>query len=404
MDPLNSPLERDSVSGGRKRQTRRSGPRRKTGCYTCKARHASCDEKNPVCGNCERLSLHCRPFEFIVRSTWCLNTETAGEHPPAEAGTEGNDGDSTTSLRPGTSHRKAGSVSSVFSVNGQSATSPSDYSMPSSSTLPASSPLAAAKPIPLPLNVEAAYLLSVYTTGVATWMDVFDHSRSYQLEVPRRCLTSALLRRCVCAFTAKQLSLLPSGEIWSVPAVRYYGSALRLLIQHLDSNPGSSQGDALTANMLLSSYEMLDAHGHEHQRHLHGALTLVRMQGINAQCQGMDRANFWIYVRHDITIALEKETALQLSPKDWNVEWRHGEAEADEDVLANQLMWLVARAIDFVYAPDPPSSPNSVLQDIQSEAAAWLDNLPVSFLGVKYSDSDDLGLVKTYFAVPTAGK
>jgi hypothetical protein len=233
-------------------------------------------------------------------------------------------------------------------------------------------------------------------------MDIFDHSRSYQFEVPRRCLTSALLKKCVCAFTAKQLSLLPSGEIWSVPAVRYYGNALRLLIQHLDSNPGSTQGDALTANMLLSSYEMLEAHGYEHQRHIRGASTLIRIQGINAQCKGMDRANFWIYVRHEITIALENETTLQLSPKDWDVEWRHG--EADEDALSNQLMWLVARAIDFVYAHDPPSSPNNILQDIHSEAAAWYGNLPVSFLGVKYGDSDDLGLVKTYFAVPTAGE
>jgi hypothetical protein len=262
---------------------------------------------------------------------------------------------------------------------------------------------APARTVPLSITVEVAHLLSVYTTGVATWMDIFDHSRSYQLEVPRRCLTSTLLTRCVCAFTAKQLSLLPSGEIWSVPAARYYGSALRLLIQHLDSSPGSTQGDALTANMLLSSYEMLEAHGHEHQRHLHGASALIRMQAINAQsCLGMDRANFWVYVRHEITIALENETPLQLKPKDWNVEWRQG--ETDEGALGNQLIWLVARAIDFIYAPDPPSSPSSILQGIHGEAAAWIDNLPLSFLGVKYGDADDLGLVKTHFAVPTAGE
>lgn len=233
-------------------------------------------------------------------------------------------------------------------------------------------------------------------------MDVFDHARSYQYEVPRRCFTSELLTRCVCAFTSKQLSLVPSGAIWSVPAARYYGESLRSLIQHLDSSPALAPDDALTANMLLASYEMLEAHSYEHQRHLRGAATLIKMQGINAQSQGTDKANFWIYVRHEITMALENETPLHLSPKDWNVRWKRG--ETDEDVLGNQLMWLVARALDYMYAPDHAPSPNSVLQDIHSEAVAWLDSLPVSFQGVKYGPPDSIGLSKTYFAVPTAGE
>lgn len=245
--------------------------------------------------------------------------------------------------------------------------------------------------------------MTVYTEGVATWMDIFDHGRSYQLEVPRHCLTSALLTRCVCAFTAKQLSLLPSGEIWSVPAARYYGSALRLLIQHLDSSPGSTQGDALTANMLLSSYEMLEAHGPEHQRHLRGASTLIKMQGVNARSYlGMDRANFWVYVRHEITIALENESSLQLKPAEWNVNWQQN--EADEGTLGNQVIWLVARALDVVYTSNSPSSPTNLLQDIQAEAKVWYDNLPASFQGLKYGDTDDLGFLPTYFAVPAAGR
>ncbi|RYP48870.1 hypothetical protein DL769_011155 [Monosporascus sp. CRB-8-3] len=213
---------------------------------------------------------------------------------------------------------------------------------------------------------------------------------------------SVLLTKCVCAFTAKQLSLLHSGEIWSTPATHYYGDALHSLIQHLNSSPGSTPDDALTANMLLSSYEMLEAHSHEHQRHLHGALALIRMQGIDAQSGRMDRANFWIYVRHEITIALENETPLQFSTKDWNCDWREG--EVDEGILGNQLIWLVARAIDLIYARTPNPSLNNELQDIHREAAAWFVSLPISFQGVEYGHPDDLGFKKSYFAVPAAGE
>jgi len=246
------------------------------------------------------------------------------------------------------------------------------------------------------------HLLSAYATGASNWMDIFDHTRSYHYEVPRRCLTSELLTKCVCAFTAKQLSLVDSGGIWSVPAARYYGDALRLLIQHLESSPSTTPEDALTANMLLASYELLEDNAYSHQRHLRGAAALIKMHGVNAKSQGMDKANFWVYVRHEITIAIENERQLQLSPKDWHVECKPD--ETDEDVLGNRIMWLVARAVDYIYAPEQPSSPNTILQDIHSEAVAWLDNLPVSFQGIKYANTDNLSFGKTYFAVPTAGQ
>ena len=40
----------------------RSGPKRKTGCLTCRRRKVRCDEGRPVCANCIRLRLDC---EFV---------------------------------------------------------------------------------------------------------------------------------------------------------------------------------------------------------------------------------------------------------------------------------------------------------------------------------------------------
>ena len=86
-------------------------------------------------------------------------------------------------------------------------------------------------------------------------MDLFDHGMSYQRDVMRRVFSSQLILNSVCAFTAKQLSRLKSGQVWEPVAARYYGESLRDLI-HLLADPTACQDDALTATIMLSSYEI----------------------------------------------------------------------------------------------------------------------------------------------------
>ncbi|KAF7589186.1 hypothetical protein BBP40_004674 [Aspergillus hancockii] len=58
------------------RGTGRSGPRRRTGCLTCRARKVRCDEAKPTCANCTRLRLQCI-YKNIVPGM----TSSQGHHP-----------------------------------------------------------------------------------------------------------------------------------------------------------------------------------------------------------------------------------------------------------------------------------------------------------------------------------
>jgi hypothetical protein len=147
---------------------------------------------------------------------------------------------------------------------------------------------------------------------------------------------------------------------------------------------------------------MLEGRSLEHQRHLHGAAALVRMHRIDATGTGIDLASFWIYARHEVTVALQNETCCQVSPDEWNCVWR--ENEVDEDTLGNQMVWLAARVIDIIFSPTSAPPVRGGLQEIQREAVEWFDNLPLSFRGVEYGQPDELGFTKTYFAVPAAGE
>ena len=214
----------------------------------------------------------------------------------------------------------------------------------------------------------------------------------------RRALSSDLLLRCVCAFTAQHLSLLASGHIWRPIASRYYGEALALLIRGVH-DPGA-HGDALTAAILLGSYEVLSAQRHEHQRHGDGARNLIRLHGIDASSSGLDRANFWIYVRHELSIALSNETPIQLHLDSWDVTWPG--VEATEDRLANYLLWLAAKTVDLVYAIDDAEIDKRT--ELRQSLTAWYQVTTPIFRGTSYGPTDDAGLRKVHFAHPTACK
>ncbi|KAF2032131.1 hypothetical protein EK21DRAFT_61631 [Setomelanomma holmii] len=46
---------------------RQIGPRKRTGCITCKDAHVRCTEESPHCRRCERLKLDC---QYAFRLMW----------------------------------------------------------------------------------------------------------------------------------------------------------------------------------------------------------------------------------------------------------------------------------------------------------------------------------------------
>ncbi|KAJ4311904.1 hypothetical protein N0V94_007707 [Neodidymelliopsis sp. IMI 364377] len=252
-----------------------------------------------------------------------------------------------------------------------------------------------------PLSSESAFLLQTYVKTVATWMDLFDHQSTYQLKVPQLALASPLLFHCVCAFTANHLALsnMSLNASWKLVAVRHYGQALRLLIDALEVPFCET---AMTGSMLLLSYEVHGAiRSEDYRRHFLGLTMLIKSHGITAQSTGTDRANFWIYCRHEIAVALANERPLVLDPAEWGVSWREGETR--EDVLGNHLMWILARVINLVFSPaGAKETSRSEREAFLEELEAWRAELSECFIGIPYGETDDDGFRKIYFTVTAA--
>jgi hypothetical protein len=253
----------------------------------------------------------------------------------------------------------------------------------------------------IPLTSETAFLLQAYTRTVATWMDLFDFGSTFQLKIPQLVLDSPLLFHCVCAFTANHLALsnANANTSWKLAAVKHYGEALRLLIHALS---GPNHEHALTASMLLLSYELHAAlRSEDYRRHFLGLSTLIRSRGITAQCTGTDRANFWIYVRHEIALALSSEKPLVLDPSQWAVSWIEGETR--EDVLGNHVIWIVARVVNLIYGDEDRSATGKEKRlEFLNELEEWRAGLSETFVGIPYGDRDEEGFRRVYFPVAAA--
>lgn len=251
------------------------------------------------------------------------------------------------------------------------------------------------------LTSESAFLLQTYVRTVATWMDIFDHGSTYQHKVPQLVLASPLLFHCVCAFTANHLALSSSSHnpSWKLCAVRHYGEALRLLIEAL-SMP--THEHTLTASMLLLSYEIHGAlRSEDYRRHYLGLVSLVKSRHVTAQSTGTDLANFWIYVRHEIVVAMASEQPLIFDPAEWEVSWLEGETR--EDVLGNHVLWILARVINLVFGPDGNTEVGKTQrQDFLQEIEIWRRGLSDTFVGIPYGEKDEDGFCKVYFPVAAA--
>lgn len=365
--------------------------------YTCKARHSRCDEKKPVCGNCERLNLECKPSEFIAPSTWNKSAE------PTTQAQSSNDPSPLSSEAPGSTW----DIFKAFaSVDFASDETPPDnvflYLNLDPPTLPApTSPPSTA--LAVSLTPETAFLLQTYLRTVATWMDLMDHASTYQLSIPRLTLTSPLLFHCICAVTAKHLALANSrhNSSWDPVAREHYGQSLRLLIDELNT---PSHGHALTATIILSGYEIIASiFSEHHRRHFLGLTMLIKNHNITAQSTGIDRANFWIYVRHEIGFALANEKPLMLNPEEWAVRLEYGETR--EDVLGNHVLWILARVINLVYGEEGTTvAVKRHREAFLRELEEWRAGLSDTFVGIPYGEADEEGFRKVYFTVTAAGR
>ncbi|KPM40145.1 hypothetical protein AK830_g6432 [Neonectria ditissima] len=344
----------------------------------CRTRRIKCDEKKP-CGHCTRKGLECKQTDFIVQDKW--SKSAAAHTTPRNESTSEAVGLST-----------GCNLESTYEVFQQVHTNSQRESR--CSPQPALSQVK--------VTEESAHLLRIYQNGIATWMDILDHSLSYQRHVVRHALSSSLLLHAICALSAKQMSLVGEAFLWQPVSSRYYGESLGLLIKEVTERE-TSREVILSATILLCSYELLALPGPDYQRHMYGACTLIKTYDISANSSRLEQASFWIFARQDVALAVANECPTLIPPGEWPLV--PGIEEAEEDHLGNRMLWFLARILEFKFSPTMDGCSRTKAQGLWSLSAEidlWWKNLPLSVRGVVTTDAKDDGLAKMWFCVPSA--
>ncbi|KAJ5584430.1 uncharacterized protein N7459_004230 [Penicillium hispanicum] len=255
------------------------------------------------------------------------------------------------------------------------------------------------------LTEETAGLLKVYQNGIGIWMDIFDHTHTYQNEIVRCALSSPLLMYSICAMSAKQISLTQNKFLWEPIASRFYGESLSLLITGL-TDPSTERGLLLAATILLGSYELLAEPGTNYQRHIYGASTVIQSFKTGEREMRLEQASIWVYARQDVALALLNERPTLTPPDKWPPLPKH--ADFVDERFGNEILQLLAKVIQIKFAQRSCVSPNTKHEDLQQllwEIESLWGNLPSHFRGtrIKTVVDDPEGLSTLWFCDPAAG-
>jgi hypothetical protein len=252
------------------------------------------------------------------------------------------------------------------------------------------------------MTSENAYLLRIYEKGIATWMDVFDCSLSYQQALLNLVPSLPLLLNSTCALAARQLSLISSPMVWTPVAERYYGQSLRILLHFLNDSPVNME-HAMVAAILLSSYELLAFPGHDYQRHFKGAKSFVDSLHAYKSSSRLIRASFWIYARQEVGEAINLGCPTMHNPKLWP-KLDPSEGDHEEDSWCNDALRLCAETACFVFQSGPKSRTKKRAKErlaLQAELDGWLETCPSHLKGIEY---DENGYSRYWFPRPNFGE
>jgi hypothetical protein len=235
-------------------------------------------------------------------------------------------------------------------------------------------------------------------------MDVLDQSSAYQYQVLRWATSSPLLLHAICALSAKQMSLIDNDFLWDPVSANHYGHSLGLLIEELTS-PKHDRGIVLSATILLCSFELLALPGMDYERHLYGARTLIEARDIPTDGSNLEHASFWVFARHDVSLALVCGRPTLIAPSEWPAVPQS--KELNEDDNAKQILWLLAKVIAFKFShvTSDCSEPHvSGIQSLILDIDNWWDTIPSHTRGIFTRGLLDHEVAQIWFSSPSAGK
>ncbi|KAB8203802.1 hypothetical protein BDV34DRAFT_127537 [Aspergillus parasiticus] len=380
-------------------------PRKRTrliaGCHACRSSHRKCDTNTP-CHSCQQSKLECvRDFKYkfrhLISSTrnWDvafperqLWTSPSGPfHFCDQTRSIGRRYDASTSPRRSASpvlENRRHSHPLTESPQRSSDTTPdavTDIDMYCDDGISPSGNMVAVRAECLsspwtlstaPFSPREALLMRNFTEEMASWVDVADVKRHFELEVPRRALHNPILRYAIFALSSRHLSRTRGGG--ETEALHYHTGCLQHLISALS---GSEEADdeILASAAILRLFEEMDAE--DCQRQLSANTRLLNSIPDFRFSGGLREATAWLCLRQDIYVSLITQQPLRTNLAKFasSVVFH----EDDDFAWANRMVFLLAKVLSYAFCEGPFATTDDTWRSIDEEVDGWEMNKPSSF-------------------------
>ncbi|KAF1954973.1 hypothetical protein CC80DRAFT_493355 [Byssothecium circinans] len=194
--------------------------------------------------------------------------------------------------------------------------------------------------------------LKNYISHVAPWLDMFDRSQAFGIQLPAMAKQSPPLLYAILAIGARQLERKEKTQS-SFDSLELYQEAIRLLTPLLQAR----DTHVIAACVVLCCLEMFSASAQDWRSHLEGCAAVFDAFGVNGFSGGVLQAVFWCYARMDVCGALISDGAEStlLKPSKWlPADTLEAFAEsmfrnsASPDMYANFAVYLCAKVCELI--------------------------------------------------------
>ncbi|ETR99836.1 hypothetical protein M419DRAFT_85085 [Trichoderma reesei RUT C-30] len=247
-----------------------------------------------------------------------------------------------------------------------------------------------------------------YISQVAPWLDMFDSSRAFGIQVPLLAQTSPALLCAILAISARQMERKEASNGTPTPqksfdSLELYQESIRLLTPLLEAHDPA----VIPICVILCCLEMMSASARDWRRHLEGCAALFDAFQVHGFCGGLLQAVFWCHARMDLCGALISDgTQSTIIPP---IAWLSpgtDEANARQcfhkmqspDMHANYAVYLCAKACELISDRthhDELGVSNGCTAEVFSsrwtrlwdDLQAWIDDRPHELLPLQTVES-----------------
>ncbi|KAF4247765.1 hypothetical protein CNMCM8980_006988 [Aspergillus fumigatiaffinis] len=229
------------------------------------------------------------------------------------------------------------------------------------------------------LSAREAVLFRNFVDNMASWTDITDPQRHFEMVAPARALHEPVLRAAILAFSSRHINRQrPDGDTESL---KYHNQCLELLIPTLSCNDNEITEELLAAIAILRQNEEMDPQ--DNQFHLTGTTRILNTISSFGSSGGLGEAAAWLCLREDMYISLTSQSPLRTNLQSF--ERSDVFTRTDDFAWSNRMVFLLARILSCAFNEESRTRRSyASLKALEDEIDDWNASKPQTFQPVHF--------------------